>query len=69
MEENASGGEDGMLLASSSNLWLSLGTRTSAATGMGGSITLLGKPMATNNFVTKLYQCVLSSSFLCYCVF
>ncbi|KAF5379523.1 hypothetical protein D9615_006503 [Tricholomella constricta] len=26
--------------------------------GVGGSMTVLGKPMATNNFVTKLYQSV-----------
>lgn len=26
--------------------------------GVGGSMNVLGKPMATNNFVTKLYQCV-----------
>lgn len=24
--------------------------------GIGGSMNVLGKPMATNNFVTKLYQ-------------
>lgn len=24
--------------------------------GIGGSMNILGKPMATNNFVTKLYQ-------------
>ena len=24
--------------------------------GVGGSMTVLGKPLATNNFVTKLYQ-------------
>jgi len=24
--------------------------------GMGGSMNILGKPLATNNFVTKLYQ-------------
>ena len=28
--------------------------------GMAGSMNILGKPMATNNFVTKLYQQVLS---------
>jgi hypothetical protein len=26
--------------------------------GVGGTINILGKPMATNNFVTKLYQSV-----------
>jgi hypothetical protein len=26
--------------------------------GMAGSMNILGKPMATNNFVTKLYQSV-----------
>ncbi len=26
------------------------------STGMGGSMGIIGKPMSTNNFVTKLYQ-------------
>lgn len=47
---NTSGAEDA--LSASSQPQLGLGG------GVGGSMNVLGKPMPTNNFVTKLYQCV-----------
>ena len=50
VEGSVSGGEDGVLLGS-----------TLGVPG-GPTLNILGKPLATNNFVTKLYQSVLSSS-------
>jgi hypothetical protein len=59
-----SGAEDGLGYVGSNSGALGDGSRggsTSAGglgMGMGGSMNILGKPMATNNFVTKLYQSV-----------
>ncbi len=57
---STSGAEDSVNYGSSSTLQESRagGSSTSGGLplGMAGSMNVLGKPMATNNFVTKLYQ-------------
>lgn len=54
---STSGGEDvlgtGPGGSGTGGMNMSLGM---GAAGVGGSMNILGKPMATNNFVTKLYQ-------------
>jgi hypothetical protein len=45
------GGEDQAV-----GLGLTLGVNGAGVGGMGGGMNVLGKPMGTNNFVTKLYQ-------------
>ncbi|RDB18526.1 Heat shock factor protein [Hypsizygus marmoreus] len=47
-----SGGED------ASTQSVGAGQMQGMGMGMGGSMNILGKPMATNNFVTKLYQMI-----------
>ena len=46
---NTSGAEDALNGSGSAQLSMALGA-------VGGSMNILGKPIATNNFVTKLYQ-------------
>jgi hypothetical protein len=62
----ASPNEDSILLPSASSIPIGVGGASgsgqSMSGGTGGSIGILGKPMTTSNFVTKLYQCV---SFFC----
>jgi len=48
VDGSGSGGEDGMLCG--------MGNPSAIGLGVGSGINILGKPMATNNFVTKLYQ-------------
>jgi hypothetical protein len=45
------GGEDQPM-----SLGLSSGANGAGVAGMGSGMNVLGKPMGTNNFVTKLYQ-------------
>ncbi|KAJ2930033.1 hypothetical protein H1R20_g7072, partial [Candolleomyces eurysporus] len=48
---NTSGAEDALNGSGSAQLSMALGA-------VGGSMNVLGKPIATNNFVTKLYQMI-----------
>lgn len=51
---STSGGEDALGGVGSSGVGhIGMG---GMSMGVGGSMNILGKPMATNNFVTKLYQ-------------